>query len=121
MGGVPHPGPQPTPFEFPFAQARAAVDAIEALAEELERTVRRHSDAAEVATRDFHGTTADAFAELLAATLEALGDDVRLLRTHADLLDQDTAVARQRRDDSLEARRRWHLQRRAWEEAQQAS
>ena len=121
MGEVPHPGPQPTPFEFPFAQARQAVEAIEALAEELERTAQRHGDAAEVATRGFHGTTADAFRELLAATLEALGDDVRTLRAHADLLDQDTAVARQRRDDSLEARRRWQLAHRAWQEAQRAS
>jgi hypothetical protein len=121
MGDVPHPGPQPAPFEFPFSQAREAVDAIEALAEELGRLVDRHADAAEVATRGFHGTTADAFDELLAATLEALGDDVRTLRAHADLLAQDTTVARQRRDDSLEARRRWQVQHRAWEQAQQAS
>jgi hypothetical protein len=124
---VPHPGPQPPPFEFPFAEARAALDAIEALVDALSRGARAHEQAAALPPRAFEGASRDAHERWSADVLDELrgqrsllDDDAahlrhRLLTAHHAQLDRERARAgwRVAHDRYLADRRERELQRTA--------
>lgn len=103
----PHPGPRPADFEFPFAEARAAIEALDACAERLVETVGTHRDAAAHARVDFEGDTRQEFDRTLQDTTEDLDRVVQRLREQAGDLEETVTLAEQRRQASLDAIASW--------------
>lgn len=116
-----HPGPRPELFEFPFAEATAALDAIEDLVDDLVRLEQRQGDASAAIRVGWEGLTASGFEHHTGVALDRLRGEVRALRHQADQLRADLATARARRDASIEARHAWQRRHAAWRAAQRAS
>ena len=120
MGPRPlHPGPQPARFTFPFAAASAAMEAVDALLDEIDLTVRRHEDAAAAVRPGFEGLARERFDRDLEAALDELRRLRRLLAADLGDLGDDLAEARRRAEAADEARRRWRADLRRWRAAQQ--
>jgi hypothetical protein len=104
---VPHPGPQPPLFEFPFAEARAALDAIESLVAALSSGARAHEQAAALPRRSFDGASRDAHERWLADVLDEVRGQRNLLEDDAAYLRQQLLVAHHAQLDRERARANW--------------
>lgn len=118
MSDVPHPGPQPPLFSYPFEEARLAAAAARDLADDLAQLADRYEAAAAVATVGFAGRTATTFEAQLRDTLAGLRAEAATLHGHADALEGDLVVARQREEAATQAREDWRRRHETWREAQ---
>jgi hypothetical protein len=112
---VPPPGPRPADLVFPFAEARAALVAIEAALDDLGGCVRDHEAAADVVCRDFEGRSREGFERGLAGVLGQLAVRRRQLGEDADHLRAVLADAARRRAEREQQQRTWHEHARAHE------
>jgi hypothetical protein len=120
MSDVPHPGPQPPTFSYPFEEARLAATAARDLADDLSRLADQYEQGAAVATVGFTGRTATTFEAQLRETLAGLRAEAATLLVHAEALEGDLALARQREEAATQARADWHRRHETWREAQRA-
>lgn len=105
---VPSPGSRPDDFRFPFAEANAALVAIEDAVAELQAMVAVHEGAVTGAHVDFEGETRTGFDQGFTALLGQVDAGVRRLESQHDQLADDIDEARRRRQDSLEAIGDWN-------------
>ena len=111
----PHPGAAPDPFDFPFSEARAAREAVEALADELRRLRTTHRDArGDVEAGVFEGTTADRWRDRFDASMDELDQHVGALDGQVDQIEADIARARARAEADELAHLRWRRAHDAW-------
>lgn len=102
-----HPGPRPEEFDFPFAQAAAALGAIEDAAAALADMVSAHERAVTDVRVNFAGQTRDGFDQGFAQLVDRARTAVMALETQRDQLEDDIAAARLRRDQQLDAIADW--------------
>lgn len=99
----PHPGPAPAEFAFPFPEARAVLSAGDALEAGIAAVIDRHHAAASAVRTGFEGATRADFDAGLAEVTARLDGDLGVLRGDLGAVEDDIAVARQRRESSLDA------------------
>ncbi len=106
--GVPDPGPRPEEFAFPFAEADAALAAIDQAVTELLGMIQVHEQAVGGARVDFEGETRRSFDRGFAELLAQADGGVRRLEDQRDQLEGDIEQAHRLRDASLHAIADWH-------------
>lgn len=114
----PHPGPPPAGFDFPFAEARAAAQAIRALIDELASMVRVHVAAADRARIGFEGQTRQQFDSAFEQLMDAFDGWTWTLEVQLSGLEADLVRARRLRDQSETDRAIWQRRLDAWSAAQ---
>jgi hypothetical protein len=105
---VPHAGSRPDDFRFPFAEANAALAAIEDAVAELQAMVAVHEGAVAGARVDFEGETRTSFDQGFTTLLGQVDTGVRRLESQRDQLADDIDEAQRRRQDRLEAIGDWN-------------
>lgn len=103
----PSPGPRPQPFVFPFAECRAAIDALSGLQDELTTLLNRHDLNVDDALRDFAGSTADDFRDAYDTGTEALEGSRTWARNQRELLEEQLALAQEARATRQEEIATW--------------
>ncbi len=106
--GVPDPGPRPEEFAFPFAEANAALAAIDQAVTELLALIRVHEEAVIGARVDFEGETRRSFDRGFAELLAQVDGGVARLENQRDQLEGDIEQAHRLRDASLNAIADWN-------------
>lgn len=99
----PHPGPAPAEFAYPFHEARAVLGAGDALEAGIAAVIDLHHAAAGAVRAGFEGATRTDFDAGLAEVTARLDGDLGVLRGDLGALEDDIALARQRREESLDA------------------
>ena len=115
---VAHPGPRPTEFTYPFEQARAALDAIDELIDELASCAADHEAATAEACVGFEGASRRAFERLMGEALSTMAAHRSQLDGDAQELRAQLDVAHQRRRDREDAMRRWDGQMASYRDSQ---
>lgn len=106
--GAPDPGPRPEEFAFPFAEASAALAAIDRAVTELLAMIQVHEEAVDGARVDFEGETRRSFDRGFAELLAQVDGGVRRLEAQRDQLEGDIEEAHRLRDASLDAVTEWN-------------
>lgn len=117
----PHPGPAPDAFAFPFAEARAVLATGAALEVGIAAVISRHGDAAGAVRAGFEGATREDFDRGLVEVTAGLDGDLLAVRDDLGAVEDDMALARQRREASLDAIADHRAALRAHDEAAEAA
>jgi hypothetical protein len=112
---VPHPGSRPPDLVFPFAEARAALRAIEGEVDDLTGCARDHEHAAVEVCQGFEGRSRDAFDARLSQALAQLAVRRQQLADDADQLRHLLAEAARRDADRQREQQRWATRLREYE------
>jgi hypothetical protein len=111
---VPPPGPRPADLTLPFAEARAALAAIEDELDDLAGCARDHEAAAVEVCQGFEGRSRAAFEPWLGDVLGGLALRRGQLADDADALRRWLAEAQRLRADRRAQQRAWTERQQAW-------
>ncbi|MGH8905302.1 MAG: hypothetical protein ACRD0K_01995 [Egibacteraceae bacterium] len=104
---VPDPGPKPGLFEFPFAQGRAAINAIDDAVVDLRGLVGQHEAAAAYARVGFEGQVREQFDQIFNESMGAWEGKTAILEGQRDELEAALAEAQRRLQASEDAIAEW--------------